>query len=596
MAKIIKNFCQVLIGGKNVAATPGIVSVMIKHALNRIPLAEVVLYDGPSVKKNFPLSQDTNYIPGKSTVTIKMGKTEDKLVTVFSGIIIGQTLKAPLNEPGTIKLELRDPMIASTVIRRNRYFKDMDDSNIAFKIVGDYPDVMFGEFDGGATHKEMVQYNCTDWDFLLSRAEANGFFAVFKQPKEGPCEFSISPPSFSPGSKTIKYGKDIVEFEANLSARDQYESVKSEYWKYADQKAKSENSTGTTGDVQGNVTSSKLADILGGKPYHQQTFGNLEDKEVKDWSQAKAMRSRLSKVQGRVRIYGDTEISPGDVIVLEGVGETYGPNAFVCEVMHSLSASSTWYTDIKFGYDDEWFYERHNNIMDKSAAGLLPGIQGLCCGTVKKIVDPDGQYRVMVNIPFVNVDPDSGAPTSDGVWARMVSADAGGGKRGILIRPEVDDEVIVGFLNNDPRDPVILGTVFSSTKNKVPTDLEIKEDNINKGWITLGETKFLIDDTKDKQKITVETKKKNTIIISDADKSITIMDQNKNKIVMDDKGILIQTDKDLTMKAKGKILMEGTKDVTAESKSGKLIAKGSTGAEVTTSGKAVLKGSVVNIN
>lgn len=589
--------CKILINGEDIVSKPGIASVMIKRALNRIPLAEVVLYDGNPAKAEFPLSEDPRFIPGKTSITIKMGNTESTLETVFTGIIIGQSIKAPLNEPSTMKLELRDPMIASTVIRKNRYFKEMDESNIFFKIVGDYPDVLFDDFDGGATHKEMVQYNSTDWDFILSRAEANGFFVYFNQPKEGPSQIKIGPPVFTPASKdkTIKYGVDIVEIEANISARDQYAKVNSKYWKYTEQKAKSENSTGDKGDVQGSIKSTTLANVLGGKNYLQQTFGNLEDSELKDWSNAKAMRSKLSKVQGHVRVYGRNDINPGDMIKIEGVGTTYGPDAFVSEVMHSHTAASVWVTDIKFGYDDEWFYERHENIMDKSAAGLLPGIQGLCCGTVKKIVDPDGQYRVMVNIPFVNVTPE-GEANSEGVWARMVSADAGGGKRGMLIRPEVDDEVIVGFLNNDPRDPVILGTVYSSTKHKVPTDLEITEKNVNKGWITLGETKFLIDDTADKQKITVETKKKNTIIISDADKSITIMDQNKNKIVMDDKGITIETDKDLTMKAKGKITIEGTKDVKAESKSGKLIAKGSTGAEVTTSGKAVLKGSMVNIN
>lgn len=574
---------------------PGIVSVMVKHALNRIPIAEVVLYDGSPAKQDFPLSQEARFIPNDSKVTIKMGSPECELATVFEGILISQSIKAPLNEPSTMKLELRNPVIAATVVRNNKYFKDLSDSEIFKKIIGEYSNVTPGKMNGTVKYKEMVQYNSTDWDFILSRAEANGFFVRFDQPANGPCTLNIAPPSFDPGNVKIKYGTNIVELQAEISARDQYASVKGEFWKYADQKPKSKSASGNDGDVQGSVKSKDLANVLGGDPFHQQTFANLEDDELTEWSDARIMRSRLSKVQGRVRIYGNNKIQPGDVISLEGVGTTYGPHAFVSEVMHSMSASSTWYTDVKFGYDDDWFYERHNNIMDKSAAGLIPGIQGLVCGTVKDIVDPDGQFRVKVNLPFVNVD-ESGAANADGVWARIVSADAGGGARGILIRPQVDDEVIVGFVNNDPRNPVILGMVYSSTKNKVPSDLEINEDNTNKGWITLGETKFLIDDTKDKQKVTVETKKKNTIIISDADKSITIMDQNKNKIVMDDKGITIESDKDITMKAKGKITMTGQKDVTAESKTGKLVAKGSTGAEVTTSGKAVLKGSVVNIN
>jgi uncharacterized protein involved in type VI secretion and phage assembly len=235
--------------------------------------------------------------------------------------------------------------------------------------------------------------------------------------------------------------------------------------------------------------------------------------------------------------------------------------------------------------------------MDKSAAGLLPGIQGLVCGVVKDIVDPDGEYRVKVNIPFVNVDPETQAKNDDGVWARMVSADAGGGKRGILIRPEVDDEVIVGFVNNDPRNPVILGMVYSSeSKHTVPEDLAIEASNKNKGWITLAETKFLIDDTADKAVVTVETKGGNKIVISDAEKSISITDQHKNEIVMNEDGITIHAEGNIEMTATKEILVEGTKDVTLNSKSGAMLAKGTKEAEFSSSGTAKLKGSMVNIN
>jgi uncharacterized protein involved in type VI secretion and phage assembly len=293
----------------------------------------------------------------------------------------------------------------------------------------------------------------------------------------------------------------------------------------------------------------------------------------------------MAKIKGRVRIYGTNAIKPGDMINLAGIGKRFNGPAFVSAVIHSYGAHSTWYTDIQFGYSQEWFAEKYENIVDKPSAGLLPAINGLVTGIVTDIVDQDGgEFRVRVRVPLIS-DGDKG------VWARIVSADAGSA-RGILIRPEKDDEVILGFVNDDPRDAVILGMLYSK-KNKVPQKLTPDKDNKMKGWITKGGTEISIND-KD-QIITVITKGKNSIVIDDKKKSITLEDQNKNKIVMDDKGILLDTPKDLNLKAKGKINIEATQDATVKSNT-QFKATGTAGAEVSSSGTATFKGSIVKIN
>lgn len=602
--KISKPTCTIVMGtGKesDVTATYSVVSCMVRNGVNRIPVAEVVIYDGSRPKRDFPLSIEERFIPGKATATIKLGY-KGKEEVVFTGVIMSQSIKSPLDGPSTLKMELRDPIIKSTIVRKNKYFADLKDSEIIKNIMDTYSGV--GEIDvTTAKHKEMVQYYCTDWDFVLSRAEANGMLVLFRTKDVGARKlkkgFNFKKPEFAAVSKNsekedslkLTFGDNIVEIEADMDARDQYESVTGHFWDYSKQSVVKENSPVSTELVspeEGDVTGKKLSDVLAAGTYLQQTGAKLLDEELQAWSEAKMLRSRMAKIKGRVRIYGTNVVEPGDVIVLDGLGGNFNKNAYVSEVIHSFSADSTWYTDIRFGYSDDWFYERYQNIMTKPASGLLPGIHGLMTGIVTDFEDKEGgEFRVRVTIPLIDKD-------DKGVWARVSAADAGPA-RGVVIRPEKEDEVLLGFINGDPRDPIILGVLYSKNR-AIPAGLEADEKNTKKGWVTLGETKFLIDDTADKQKVTVETKKKNTIIISDADKSITIMDQNKNKIVMDDKGITIESDKDITMKAKGKITMTGQKDVTAESKTGKLIAKGSTGAEVTTSGKAVLKGSIVNIN
>src|SRR4051812_26941895 len=86
------------------------------------------------------------------------------------------------------------------------------------------------------------------------------------------------------------------------------------------------------------------------------------------------------------------------------------------------------------------------------ASGVNPGVSGLIVGTVKQIdQDPQGQNRVLVVAPLID-------PQGDGVWARLANAYASN-NAGISFMPEVGDDVVLGFLNDDPRLPIVLGSL-----------------------------------------------------------------------------------------------------------------------------------------
>ena len=571
----------VLIGGVDVTSKYGIVSLMINRRLNRVPIAEVVLYDGSASRGDFELSDKADFIPG-GDVIIKGGYKKDEKI-IFHGIIIKHSIKAPLNSASTLVLELRDKCVKMTINRKNKYYSNKLDSAIISSIAGS--NGVSGKVDTTEVmHKEMVQYYCTDWDFVVSRAEVNGLVV---NPDAG--KLNVEKPLFTlkGDSLNLKYGDNMVDFEAELDARQDYGNVVAKNWDYSKQQVGEKKAKPPVmGKEEGNITGKKESDVLGVSEYLLQHPGKVEDQELTAWASSKLLRSRMAKIKGRVRIYGTNVVKPGDMINLMGVGKRFNGPAYVSGVLHSFSVNSTWYTDILFGFAQEWFYEQYDNINDAPSAGLLPAMNGLVTGIVTDIVDQEGgEFRVRVRIPLI----DKG---EKGVWARIVSADAGK-DRGILIRPEKDDEVIMGFVNDDPRDAVILGMLYSK-KNKVPSDLTPDKDNKMKGWITKSKIKFLIDDKK--KIVTIETPGKNTIIIDDDKKSITLKDQNKNKIVMDDKGVLIDTPKDFVVKAKGKITLDATKDITASSKSGKAVIKGTSSAELSASGTTTVKGALLKLN
>lgn len=96
---------------------------------------------------------------------------------------------------------------------------------------------------------------------------------------------------------------------------------------------------------------------------------------------------------------------------------------------------------------------------------------------------------------------------------------------GIYFLPEVNNEILLGFMNADPTHPVILGSLYGA-KYKPPFEYEAK--NNTKAIVTCEQLRIEFDE--EKKVITITTPSKNTLEISDDGKSITLTDQHKNEI------------------------------------------------------------------
>ena len=550
-------------------------SISISKSVNKIPTAQLVLKDGDIPREIFPTSNRDEFVPG-AEIEIQMGY-RDEQETVFTGIVIKHGIKSQYKASSQLIIELKDPAIKMTVGRKNQIFEEMSDSDIIQQILANYdlsPDVE----STSVNHAEMVQYYCTDWDFIVTRAEANGKL-VFVDGGD----ISVKAPSLSGEPVAVLvYGQNINEFDAEMDARDQFGGVISKSWDFAQQSIIESEATDPGLPEQGNINSGDLASVIGLDQLPYQHSGKVDGEEMQSWVDSRFLRSRLAKIRGRIRILGLTKISPGDVVELGGLGDRFNGLAFVSAVGHYYGLDSSWYTDIQTGMPPEWLTELYDNVMDKPSSGLLPGINGLQIGIVTSIHDdPDGEDRVRVRVPIINSE-------DSGIWARVATLDAGE-NRGAFFRPEVEDEVIVGFINDDPRDAIILGMVNSSAK---PAPISATEENNQKGIITRSEMKFLFDD--DKKSVTIETPNGNKLVISDDDGSITLTDENGNEVKMDSSAISLDSAGDITIKASGDINIEGNN--INQKANMQFKAEGASGAELSTSASAVIKGSIVQIN
>lgn len=75
--------------------------------------------------------------------------------------------------------------------------------------------------------------------------------------------------------------------------------------------------------------------------------------------------------------------------------------------------------------------------------------------TVLSHADPEGKGRIQVQMQFQKY------ANKETNWIRVLSPDAGGSERGYIFVPEIGDEVMVQFEDNDPARPYCAGSLFT---------------------------------------------------------------------------------------------------------------------------------------
>lgn len=564
--------CTILSEGKELPDRYHLFSVTVSKQLNRISWAKLVLRDGSPSEEDFPLSNTDLFRPG-AEIEVKMGYHSDES-TVFRGVVIKHGIEAREDRPSLLTVECKDSAVRTTAGRKNRYYTEMTDSEVIEEVLEQYG--LEGDVEStSASHSELVQYYATDWDFMVARAEMNGMAVL---PDDG--TLRVLKPSVGDPALTLAYGATILDMEAEMDARDQFKTVKASSWDYAGQESLESEGEDPGLQQAGNISETELSEVLGLQQLSLRHSGEVVDSELQAWADSAMLRSRLAKIRGRVRCKGVTGITPFDTLELEGVGERFSGRVFVSGVRHQYG-TDRWVTDVQFGFTPRWFY-KEDDIMEVPASGLLPAVNGLQVGVVTGLEgDPDGEDRILVRLPMVDAE-------HDGIWARISTLDAGE-NRGSFFRPEIGDEVIVGFINDDPRDAVVLGMMNSSNK---PAPASASDDNHEKGFVTREELRLWFND--DAGSIEVETPNGNKITLSDEEGSVKLEDENGNTLTMDSDGITLDSAADVVIRASGDVTVEG---VNVEQKaSAQFKAEGSAGAEVSSSAVAKLKGSLVQIN
>lgn len=556
--------------GQELPAETHLLSATVVFAVNRVPWARFAFRDGDVATETFALSEADTFAPG-TEIEFQLGYQSD-LVPVFKGLVTRHAIELQPGRPTQLIVECRHAACRMTLAKQCRQFNEQTDSDLLAGLLATHG--LAGEVASTAvTHPHMVQYAATDWDFLLLRARANGLVVV---PQLETLDV-VEPDLDQEPALALAPGGVLERFEGGLEARDQPESVVAAAWDPSTQERIESTADSAVEPGAGSPDGATLAAGAGFTALQDWHGGALANDELESWVGRRLGRHRLAKLRAHARCQGTHAVAAARTVELGGLGARFAGRAFVAAVRHEFTLGS-WKTDFQLGLDPEWF--SWAEAPGVTAAGLLPSAHGLQIGKVLALEgDPASGERIQVGLPVTH---------PEGLWARLATLEAGAG-RGSTFRPEIGDEVVVGFLEGDPRHPVVLGALHSAAH---ASPLPAADDNHEKGYQSRSGMKVHFND--DTRVLTLSTPAGNTLVLSEADPGLTLQDQSGNKLVFSPDGIRLESAAALTLKATTDGHFEAV-NLDAKASAQAKVEGGAT-AQFTSSGTTVVRGSLVQIN
>lgn len=535
---------DVKVGGTQIESSYKLFRIQIFKEVNKLSRATISIMGGDPKENNFDESEESIFATG-SEVEISLGYEQSNIL-VFKGIISKHALqiKKGFQTSATNNLliiECVDKAVKLTNTYTTEIYEDKLDSDIITMLISNAPGVSKTVSFTSVINDFLPKYNCNDWDFIIQRAEANGMIVLNS---DNVITVTEPKPLLTIPELTLTYGNGMIDFHAEVDATTQYSTFDIISYDPFNEEAVSSVSQEPSLVDQGNLEGLTISKDVSPSKNELSISSILTSSEAKNIADAYLMKSRLSRLVGKICVKGINNIDIGSIVTLVGFGARFSGMAYVTYLSHEFQGGSfkTW---IGFGM-------RYNPIENKNKIDVskyTSKIEGLHIGKVTKIdADPNDELRIQVNIPTLKA-------TGDGLWAKLATLYAGE-EAGSFFIPEVDSQVVVSFLSNDSRYPVILGSLYTKTTKPYKT---IDPENQFKAILSKEKLTLEFDDVE--KIITVKSSDDNYIKIKETDKEIEITDINKNTILTSADGIKLDSAKDITIKAEGKITLKGSKGV-----------------------------------
>lgn len=518
---------EILVNGTNNGLGTLLKKLKVHYELNKIPSAKLhFISSNPQLEsKGNSLKSDSLSITDEIEINVNTGN-ESK--GIFKGIIQKIERNAEPAAGFETKIECKDIAVKLTNQMETEIEEAFGDKMDRFLNEAGMSNAV--EFYSWSEEIVSKASDTIPWDYLLSYLDSLGLMTTIRDGVFTVVNVAEDPEETS---YLAQNGSNIFEFEASHEVR--VADVEIRYWNPETQSVETQESSTNVGDGVGR----EVLD-LGQSNHTPETLALI--------AEARAAKNKLSSVKGNFKTFGNLTAKYGEYIEFNKINPNIdGKALLISSELHSIE-NGTWFTEYGFGLESNQSFAQKisvNTPNNNTITNLSNIMQGLQIGVVTQIEgDPANEFRVRVRLTSIS-------GSAEGVWARLSSFQAGN-ERGAFFIPEIDDEVIVGCINNNPDVPIILGKLYSSSH---PTPFPIEAENNIHGFVSKENTKIIIND--EDKSVEISTDKGNKLLISDAEKGFVLEDENGNKLMMNSDGITLESARDITLKANANINIEG---------------------------------------
>ncbi len=398
---------------------------------------------------------DSNPLEVGSEIEIRIGAPDANLLTP---LIKGQitAIEPEFRADGiTIVARGYDHSHALNRTRRNATYQDTSVAEVVRKVCQRAGLQAAEVEDAGGTQPFIQQSNETDWEFLWRLANRVGCEVVvldkeLRFRKRGGGDAGGEP-------LTLRYGEELLTFRPRLTGVQQVDEVVVRSWDHTSKRAIEATAKPEPTRSEIGVGRDKVASALGGGAItiSDAPVGNQEEADAL----AKTVMARITngflEAEGTCR--GAPKMRAGSTLKVEGVGTRFSGTYRVTSTVHAFRGTKGYETRFRVSGDSP------RSLVDLLTPSQRPGWEsgGVQVALVTQNDDPQSLGRVRVKYPELGDE-------TEGWWARI--AGPGAGKdRGLLMTPNVGDEVLVAFEHGDVRRPFVLGALWNG--EDTPGDL-----------------------------------------------------------------------------------------------------------------------------
>jgi len=501
----------------------------------------------------------TQFLGESISISIKPEKGFGEEEMKFTGLVTEVSFENSIDAINVISIYAKSPTIVMDGARKNAFFSEQKASDLIGSTVRAHP-ITAGSFDTTKiTYRHVLQYNESDYEFIMRLAGTNGLYAFY----DGEKFHAIAPNSNNAvplswrqhlGVFSVGLGTSQPEYNSQLFYYEQAKEFKQ------DSKSVSQSKSLSALTDKSPKASKKIFKDSSYMPvYHHVDDAKSLDEVLKykrDGAQSKMTRCAGQSLMPTVKV--------GRCVQISGMNQKFDNSYLVTSVTHNFGQGGKYHNNFECIPFDIAFPEYNG---DRNRGAMIQ------TGIVTDNADPEQLGRIKVKFPWVQ---------GDTYWIRYISSHAGE-SHGWYSIPEIGDEVLCAFEMGDPDRPIILGSLYNS-KAVPPADSQVEENNI-KMFLTKGGNKILVRDEGGKEAIEIiNAEGKNTIVLETAGPSIAITSAGDISI----------SGQNIKIEGTGNVEIKADSDI-KQNAGANMEIKAGANMKVEASGTQDVKGAMVNV-